>query len=40
MKLLFDQNISYGVVKKIEALFPGSEQTKNLHLNEASDIKI
>jgi len=40
MKLLFDQNISFRVVKNIEELFPGSEQIKNLNLINASDIKI
>ncbi len=40
MKLLFDQNISFRIVRKIEALFPGSQQIKSLNLNESSDIAI
>jgi predicted nuclease of predicted toxin-antitoxin system len=40
MKLLFDQNISFRIVGKIESLFPGSEQTKKLNLDKSSDITI
>ncbi len=40
MKLLFDQNISFRILRKIETLFPGSQQTKNLKLDGSSDIDI
>jgi len=40
MKLLFDQNISFRIIKKIEGLFPGSEQTKKLNLDQSSDFAI
>ena len=32
MKLLIDENISYRIVKKIEDIFPNSEQVKRLGL--------
>lgn len=40
MKLLFDQNISFRVVKKIQDSFPGSKQVSQLGLNQTSDLKI
>jgi predicted nuclease of predicted toxin-antitoxin system len=40
LKLLFDQNISYKAVKKIEKTFPGSEQVKRLGLENYSDKEI
>ncbi|GAB4260130.1 MAG: DUF5615 family PIN-like protein [Vicingaceae bacterium] len=40
MKLLFDQNISYKVVKAIDTDFPGSTQVKFEHLNNATDKEI
>ncbi len=40
MKLLFDQNISFRIIRKIENLFPGSMQTKQLNLDKSSDIAI
>jgi len=40
MKLLFDQNISFRIIKKIEDIFPDSEQTKRLNLDKASDFEI
>jgi predicted nuclease of predicted toxin-antitoxin system len=40
MRLLFDQNISFRIIKKIEDIFPGSEQTKRLNLDKASDFEI
>jgi predicted nuclease of predicted toxin-antitoxin system len=40
MKLLFDQNISFRVIKKIEDIFPGSAQTKRLNLSTSSDLEI
>ena len=36
-KLLLDQNISYRLVKKIESLFPGTQQVKELGLHNKSD---
>ena len=32
LRLLFDENISYRIVKKLGALYPGSEQVKRLGL--------
>jgi len=40
MKLLFDQNISFRVLKRLEEYFPGSVQVKDLGLENFSDIKI
>ena len=40
MKLLFDQNISYKLVKQIIDIFPGSRQVKEFGLENATDIKI
>ncbi len=40
MKLLFDQNISFRIIKKIEDIFQDSEQTKRLNLDKASDFEI
>ncbi|MBV6511816.1 MAG: DUF5615 family PIN-like protein [Ignavibacteriales bacterium] len=40
MKLLFDQNISFRIVKKIQHLYPDSKQVTQLGLNGASDQKI
>ena len=37
MKLLLDQNISYRLVKKIESLFPGTQQVKALGLENKAD---
>jgi predicted nuclease of predicted toxin-antitoxin system len=37
LKLLFDQNISYKAVKKVETIFPGSAQVKRLGLENYSD---
>jgi predicted nuclease of predicted toxin-antitoxin system len=37
VKLLLDQNISYRLVKKIESLFPGSEQVVTLGLQNKPD---
>ena len=37
MKLLFDQNISFRLVKRIESLFPGSQQVKSLALENKTD---
>ena len=40
MKLLFDENISYRIVKKIEKLFPESAHVSNFNLLKFSDFKI
>ncbi len=40
MKLLFDQNISFRIVKRIISIFPDSHQVRELGLEEASDITI
>jgi len=40
MKLLFDQNISFRIVKKIQDSFPGSKQVSQVGLNQTSDINI
>jgi len=40
MKLLFDQNISFRLVKKIIAIFPYSKQAKELELENATDFEI
>jgi predicted nuclease of predicted toxin-antitoxin system len=37
VKLLFDQNISYRIVKSIEHSFPASEQVRKLGLEDSSD---
>ena len=38
MKLLFDQNISFRVIKKISALYPEAKQIKDLGLENATDL--
>ena len=40
MKLLFDQNISFRVLKKLDKIFSGSEQVKDLGLQDFSDKQI
>ena len=40
MKLLFDENISYRIVRKIDNIFPNSEQVKRLGLLSKRDILI
>jgi predicted nuclease of predicted toxin-antitoxin system len=37
VKLLFDQNVSYRIVRKLDALFPKSEQVKRLGYDNKSD---
>ncbi len=37
MKLLLDQNISYRLVKKLDLLFQGTQQVKNVGLENKSD---
>ena len=40
MKLLFDQNISFRVIKKLDNIFQGSRQVKELGLQDLSDMQI
>ena len=37
MKLLFDQNLSFKLARKLADVFPGSSQVKLLGLEEADD---
>ncbi|PJB15047.1 MAG: hypothetical protein CO118_05420 [Flavobacteriales bacterium CG_4_9_14_3_um_filter_32_8] len=37
MKLLFDQNISFRVLKKIKDVYPNAKQVRDLHLENSSD---
>jgi predicted nuclease of predicted toxin-antitoxin system len=37
LRLLFDQNISYRIVKKVKELFPESNHVQSVGLNGASD---
>ncbi|MCD4773780.1 MAG: DUF5615 family PIN-like protein [Bacteroidales bacterium] len=40
MKLLFDQNISFRLVKRIIDLFPKSKQVRELGLENSTDLEI
>jgi len=40
MKLLFDQNISFRIVKEIIKTFPESKQVKELQLENSTDLEI
>ena len=40
MKLLFDQNISFRLIKQIIDFFPDSKQVRELGLENSSDIEI
>ena len=40
MKLLFDQNLSFKLAKKLDDVFPGSSQMKLLGMEEADDPEI
>ena len=40
MKLLFDQNISYRIIKTIEDIFPNSKQVRDLNLENSTDRQI
>ena len=40
MKLLFDQNISFRIIKLIQLAFPQSEQIRKLNLENKSDKEI
>lgn len=40
MKLLFDQNISFKVAKKIQDIFPGAKHLSDLSIESYSDLEI
>jgi predicted nuclease of predicted toxin-antitoxin system len=40
MKLLFDQNISFKVAKKIQDIFPGAKHLSDLRIENYKDIEI
>ncbi len=40
MKLLFDQNISFRLIKRIVDLFPEAKQVRELGLEDSTDIEI
>ncbi|MCX6245070.1 MAG: DUF5615 family PIN-like protein [Bacteroidetes bacterium] len=40
MKLLFDQNISYRVVRGLQDLYPLAKQVRELHLENSTDREI
>ncbi len=40
MKLLFDQNISFRIIQKLQSDFPNSSQVRELNLEDTSDIDI
>ena len=40
MSLLFDQNISFRIVKRIEDIFPGSISVRDLGYNNPYDVDI
>lgn len=40
MKLLFDQNISFRVIKKIEDVYPEANQVRQLNLENCSDMEV
>ena len=40
MKLLFDQNISFRILKKIQISYPGSNQVRKLGLENSTDLEI
>src|SRR5438105_2859316 len=39
-KLLFDQNLSYRIIKQIEHLFPNSNHVRALKLDRADDLTV
>ena len=40
MNLLFDQNISFRIVKKVSTVFPNSKQVSDVNLLNSSDFNI
>ena len=40
MNLLFDQNISYRIISRIEDIFPHAKQVKNVNLVDRTDLDI
>lgn len=39
-KLLFDQNLSYRIIKQIEQLFPSSAHIRHLKLDKSDDLSV
>jgi predicted nuclease of predicted toxin-antitoxin system len=40
MNLLFDQNISFRIIKLINDVFPGARQVRELQLENSTDLDI
>ena len=40
MKLLFDHNLSYNLLRRLADLFPDSEHVRNVNLHEADDHQV
>lgn len=40
MKLLLDQNLSFRLLEKLEAAYPGSTQVKLVNLDQADDLTV
>ncbi len=40
MKLLLDQNLSFRLLEKLEAAYPGSTQVKFVNLDKADDLTV
>ena len=40
MNLLFDQNISFRIISKLEDIFPNAKQVKDVGLADRSDLEI
>ncbi len=40
MKLLFDQNISFRLIKKISKLYPEAKQVRELGLENSTDLEM
>ncbi len=40
MKLLFDQNISFRIIKKVNHLYTGCKQVNQVGLENAEDLKV
>ncbi|WP_218043844.1 DUF5615 family PIN-like protein [Flavobacterium gawalongense] len=40
MRLLFDQNISFRIISKIEANFPEAKQVRQLGIENYSDVEM
>jgi predicted nuclease of predicted toxin-antitoxin system len=40
MKLLFDQNISFRIIAKLDDRFEGSKQVRQVYLEDSNDMEI